>query len=431
MRAEPNYVFVARVTRIPHGLFLPELGASSPWRGVIGRLLLIDCSARARLSNTTIVYTLFPHVARTLRNVQTSFAGPSGQHAARRCGGSLERFPAELLDAPRATRSSRAPRARGAPAPSRPASTRSARRNGGATTSSTTSRCQAAPHGALPRPPGPRRRRRGSASRGRAVAERGTSSWMKYFYGGLDPAEYRAALVPGGGRGALQPRRRVPPRGGAPGGRRVSATQQLDGCRARLDEHQARAGASRARRAPTRSRRPSSSRSCWPSRRRSGTSTEASREPRSTTSPEPALPRRRRREPAHPPHRGAPRPRRLRQRHRRGRGADQEHHGQGGPRRPARQPRGPHRRPHLGATTARSAAFIAPVAGGGARRPARDGRRQGRDGPDGGGRGRGPAQAHRARAPSTRAHPRRDVVELHRRLPAKVLPAARAPSACR
>ena len=96
MRAEPNHVFVVRVTRIPHGLFQQRSG-ESPWHGVLGRLILIDCSARARRSNTTIVYTLFPHVARTLRNIQTSFAGrpANTQLVLRRV---LERFTAEDLD---------------------------------------------------------------------------------------------------------------------------------------------------------------------------------------------------------------------------------------------------------------------------------------------------------------------------------------------
>ena len=69
MRAQPNHVFVAPVTRIPHTLF--QTGGAG-WGSVLGRLILLDVSARARRSNTTIVYTLFPHVARTLSNLQTS-----------------------------------------------------------------------------------------------------------------------------------------------------------------------------------------------------------------------------------------------------------------------------------------------------------------------------------------------------------------------
>ena len=72
MEAEPNRVFVVRVTAIPHRIFERDDGR---WLSVIGRLMLIDSSTAARRSNTTIVYTLFPHVANTLRNIQTSFAG--------------------------------------------------------------------------------------------------------------------------------------------------------------------------------------------------------------------------------------------------------------------------------------------------------------------------------------------------------------------
>ena len=79
MRAQPNRVFVALVSRIPHRLFHLGRSRQQAWTGVLGRLILVDASRRARLSNTTIVYTLFPHVARALRDVQTSLAGrPAG-----------------------------------------------------------------------------------------------------------------------------------------------------------------------------------------------------------------------------------------------------------------------------------------------------------------------------------------------------------------
>jgi hypothetical protein len=66
MAAHQNVVFVAPVTRIPHAIFRP---GPHGFTGLLGRLLLVDVSTRARRSNTTIVYTLFPHVARTLRNI--------------------------------------------------------------------------------------------------------------------------------------------------------------------------------------------------------------------------------------------------------------------------------------------------------------------------------------------------------------------------
>jgi hypothetical protein len=97
MQARPNQVFVARVTRIPHLLFQAD-AEDGAWRSVIGRLLLIDCSERARKSNTTLVYTLFPHVAHTLRNVQTGLGGrpANTQLQLRRI---LERFPPATLTA--------------------------------------------------------------------------------------------------------------------------------------------------------------------------------------------------------------------------------------------------------------------------------------------------------------------------------------------
>ncbi len=95
MQARPNQVFVVRVTRLPHLLFRPD-NSDRDWRSVIGRLVLVDCSERARKANTTLVYTLFPQVARTLRNVQTSFAGKPAntQLVLRRI---LERFSAPVL----------------------------------------------------------------------------------------------------------------------------------------------------------------------------------------------------------------------------------------------------------------------------------------------------------------------------------------------
>ena len=97
MQARPNQVFVARVTRLPHLLFRPD-HAERDWRSVIGRLVLVDCSERARKANTTLVYTLFPQVARTLRNVQTSLAGrpANTQLQLRRI---LERFSAPAISA--------------------------------------------------------------------------------------------------------------------------------------------------------------------------------------------------------------------------------------------------------------------------------------------------------------------------------------------
>ncbi len=102
MRAEPNQIFVVLVTRIPHSLFAAADQDKESWRSVLGRLVLIDASRNAWASNTTVVYTLFPHVARTLRNIQTRLAGrpANTQLQLRRI---LERFQPEGLAAMRET----------------------------------------------------------------------------------------------------------------------------------------------------------------------------------------------------------------------------------------------------------------------------------------------------------------------------------------
>lgn len=180
MQASPNTVFVAAVTRIPHGLF-----ASAAWQGLIGRLVLIDVSERARRSNTTIVYTLFPHVARTLRNVQTSFAGrPANTQMALRT--IFERFPAASLRELRAGLTQRL----GELSPAFDADVEQLRscdwkRNDFFAALSIAKLRRIVTF--LERAPDLRK----------SVAE----LWMKYFYPRLD---YRAAVLPGGGRGALR-----------------------------------------------------------------------------------------------------------------------------------------------------------------------------------------------------------------------------------
>ncbi len=195
MQEHPNMVFVAQVTRIPHTVFRGEGG----WDGLIGRLLLIDVSERARRSNTTIVYTLFPHVARTLGNIQTRFAGrpANTQQTLRRI---LERFPPATLRSVRDACS---------------------RRIGELETESpTVEQLRASDFvrndffDALAL----RKLRRmiefllvvaeGTAADqdrlGGELRESVAGAWMKYFYAGLDAKAWPAAVLPGGGRGALR-----------------------------------------------------------------------------------------------------------------------------------------------------------------------------------------------------------------------------------
>ncbi|MCC6525967.1 MAG: aminotransferase class I/II-fold pyridoxal phosphate-dependent enzyme [Polyangiaceae bacterium] len=232
MRAEPNHVYVARVTRIPHHLFDVEPGHASDWRSVIGRLLLIDCSRRARMSNSTVVFTLFPHVARTLRNVQTSFAGrpANTQLVLRRI---LERFSPGALGAMRAAleRGIAFHESEGADA---------------ATVEEV--RAQEWRRQALFDYLGLKKLRRMVAFLERVAAsddaarrvlsdeleESVAASWMHYLYKSLPPS-YHAAVVPGGGRGALT-------LVGEWHAREVEAALEhflandLDACRARLEE---------------------------------------------------------------------------------------------------------------------------------------------------------------------------------------------------
>ncbi|HEY6909387.1 MAG TPA: aminotransferase class I/II-fold pyridoxal phosphate-dependent enzyme [Myxococcales bacterium] len=196
MQAHPNVVFVARVTRIPHALFRGE--SEQAWQGLIGRLLLIDVSTRARRSNTTIVYTLFPHVARTLRNVQTAFAGrpANTQLTLRRI---LEGFSAATLGRIREALSNRLLELP-------------------VDVSVEDLRCCDWKRGDFFDALVLRKLRRmvlfleevaagNEADQARlrqGLRESVAREWMRYFYGSLDPAAYPAAVLPGGGRGALR-----------------------------------------------------------------------------------------------------------------------------------------------------------------------------------------------------------------------------------
>jgi len=200
MQTEPNKIFVARVTRIPHRLFLHD-DDSAAWRSVLGRLILIDCSRRARQSNATIVYTLFPHVARTLRNIQTALAGrpANTQLQLRRL---LERFSLTALTGVREAVD---------------------RRLAGLEAEKVLDadvdqiRVDDWRRGALfdylvmvklrrllvflEEVAGATDTRRDAL--GQELRDQVSGSWMRYFYRGLPRDQYPATVVPGGGRGAL------------------------------------------------------------------------------------------------------------------------------------------------------------------------------------------------------------------------------------
>jgi hypothetical protein len=200
MQGEPNKVFVARVTRVPHHL-LHTATRDPAWLSVIGRLILIDCSARARQSNTTIVYTLFPHVAATLRNIQTSFAGrpANTQLSLRRV---LERFPHRMLGGIRAGIDSRleflASEGVLDAGIEQIRSEEWTKSNLFDYLSLVKVKRLAEFLETVARDPSGQ-----PPELANQLKERVADSWMRYFYRSLPSETYRAIVVPGGGRGAL------------------------------------------------------------------------------------------------------------------------------------------------------------------------------------------------------------------------------------
>lgn len=233
MRAEPNTVFVARVTRIPQRLLSPAQFNAGGWRGVIGRLILVDASPAACASNTTLVYTLFPHVARALRDIQTRLGGrpASTQLQLRRI---LERFTPASLGAIRRAIEARlaALEAEGALSASiEELRVEDWRRRGLSDALALIKlRRLIAFLERIASSDEAGRRTLGEELRRGVVAD-----WMRYFYKGLPAGSYWATVLPGGGRGALA-------MAGAFHRSRVAervegfCAEELDGCRRRLEE---------------------------------------------------------------------------------------------------------------------------------------------------------------------------------------------------
>ena len=197
MQAEPNKIFIARVTRIPHHLLM----ASGDWRSVVGRLILIDSSARARQANTTLAYTLFPHVARTLRNIQTSLAGrpANTQLQLRRI---LERFPLHLLSSARAGVEQRlaALEAEGVLSATLEQIRVDDWRRTGLFDFLVLTKLKRL-LGFIEQLAAVDETERGRL--GQDLRNAVSRDWKRYFYGTLPADEYPATVVPGGGRGAL------------------------------------------------------------------------------------------------------------------------------------------------------------------------------------------------------------------------------------
>ncbi len=59
MKANPEALFVVRVTSVKHSIFTDDK-LLSKWEGLIGRLVIVDDSPNARKSGTTLVYSMHP-----------------------------------------------------------------------------------------------------------------------------------------------------------------------------------------------------------------------------------------------------------------------------------------------------------------------------------------------------------------------------------
>ncbi len=200
MQAEPNHVFVVKVTGIAHWLFQPPSG-ENVWRSVLGRLILIDDSERARVANTTMVHTLFPHVAKTLRNVQTSFAGrpANTQLQLRRI---LERFEPAVLHTMGSDLDRRISflEQEGVREANLEAIRTLEWKRDGLLDYLTLRKLRRFVRLLETVSDGTEAERTELGARLRTSV---SAAWLRYFYGGLPADRYEAVVVPGGGRGAL------------------------------------------------------------------------------------------------------------------------------------------------------------------------------------------------------------------------------------
>lgn len=74
MREEKETIFVVRVSKVPHHLLTSDK-LEEKWHGILGRLILVDDSANSRRAGTTIVYSLFPDVVKTLDVIHVKDSG--------------------------------------------------------------------------------------------------------------------------------------------------------------------------------------------------------------------------------------------------------------------------------------------------------------------------------------------------------------------
>lgn len=74
MKQNPDKVYVVRVTKVPDNIFSNEV-LQEKWRGVIGRLILVDDTDKGQRSDTCLVYSVIPKVTETLAKIHVKDSG--------------------------------------------------------------------------------------------------------------------------------------------------------------------------------------------------------------------------------------------------------------------------------------------------------------------------------------------------------------------
>ncbi len=74
MKEDKRSVFVVKAGSIPHNIFTDDV-LKEEWKGLIGRLVIIDDSDTARRSGTTLVYSLIPKVTKYLEQFHVKDSG--------------------------------------------------------------------------------------------------------------------------------------------------------------------------------------------------------------------------------------------------------------------------------------------------------------------------------------------------------------------
>lgn len=74
MKKDKETVFVVKISKVPHHIFTSDK-LEDKWRGVLGRLILVDDSGNSRRAGTTFVYSLNPTITETLDKLHVKDSG--------------------------------------------------------------------------------------------------------------------------------------------------------------------------------------------------------------------------------------------------------------------------------------------------------------------------------------------------------------------